>query len=111
MKAALLVLAVLQIISGLVTAVAAFTQNIFLGILSTAIVVLSLVPIFALIRCMEELDDLRYQYIRLEGKHHWLEEVLGAAKCPVMMDFETRPWSNLLRKSQNGAGPARNATV
>lgn len=88
MKAALLVLAVLQVISGAITAIATFTQSFILGILAIALIVLGVVPIFALIRCMDDIDELRPKLQWLTERVYKLENQLSLYENPVMIDVE-----------------------
>lgn len=101
MKAALLVLAVLQVISGVITGVAAFTQSFILGILAIVLVVLGILPIIALLRCMEDVDDLRSECVRLQNKLHQLEKAVGPVQQPIMRDSEAAPASPLPAQTAN----------
>ena len=101
MKAALLVLLVLQLVSGAILGIGAFSQSLLLGILSIASAVLGILPIIALLWCMDDVDDLRSECVRLQCKLYQLEKAVGPVQQPIMKDGEAAQASPLPIQTAN----------
>ncbi len=89
MKTALIILAVIQAISGTITALVTFSQSVLLGILAIVLVVLALVPIVVLIRLLEAAEDQQVKLHWLTERVYKLEKQLAMTEQPIMTDEQS----------------------
>lgn len=73
MRTAIIVIIVIQLIADVVASLALLGQNFLLAILGLALALLSLVPLIALLRCMEDVSDLQSEVYSLRNRLHRLE--------------------------------------
>lgn len=78
MRTAIIVIIVIQLIADVVASLALLGQNFLLAILGLALALLSLVPLIALLRCMEDVSDLQSEVYSLRNRLHRLEGQLAA---------------------------------
>lgn len=78
MQAAIVVIIILQIIADVIVVLSLLGQNFLLALLSLALAVLSLVPLFALLRCLGDISDLHAEIYSLKNQLHRLEKEWNA---------------------------------